>query len=86
VIKLGEKGSYIKARDIFYSIPSYPVEVKDPTGAGDLYAAGFLYSYLQGKHLTQCGKMGAFLASQVIKAEGTRFSEKKWSEIATLLH
>jgi sugar/nucleoside kinase (ribokinase family) len=86
VVKLGNRGSYIKKGDFVFSIPSYPVKLEDPTGAGDLYAAGFLYSYLHGKHLTQCGKMGAFMASQVIKTKGTRFSEEKWREIATMLH
>jgi len=85
VVKLGNRGSYIKQGDFVFSIPAYPVDVNDPTGAGDYYAAGFLYGHLQGKHLTHCGKLGTFMASQVLEETGARLSNEKWKRVFSCL-
>ena len=71
VLKLGAKGSIICNKGARYHIPPVPTVVKDTTGAGDYYAAGFLYSYLQNNSLEECGKGGAMLASKVIQKIGT---------------
>lgn len=47
-------------------------KVVDTTGAGDLYAAGFLSGYVQGKDMTTCGRMGAVAAAEVISHFGAR--------------
>ena len=47
-------------------------KVVDTTGAGDLYAAGFLYGYTQGKGLYDCGRIGALAAAEVISHYGAR--------------
>ncbi|MFP4603989.1 MAG: adenosine kinase [Bacteroidales bacterium] len=85
VIKLGEKGSMIQKGDEFYQIPSVPVEVVDNCGAGDLYAAGFLYGLFEDYHLTHCGKTGAFLASKVLQVKGGRLSFDTWREIRKMI-
>ena len=46
--------------------------VLDTTGAGDLYASGFLFGYSQGADLTTCGMYGAKAASQIISDYGAR--------------
>ncbi len=46
--------------------------VVDTTGAGDQFAAGFLYGLTRGKPLDQCGKLGAIAAAEVISHYGAR--------------
>ncbi len=47
-------------------------DLVDTTGAGDLYAAGFLYGYTQGRPLAQCGRLGSVAAAAVIGHLGPR--------------
>ena len=44
----------------------------DTTGAGDLYAAGFLYGYTRGMALAECGRIGSIAAGEVISHVGPR--------------
>jgi sugar/nucleoside kinase (ribokinase family) len=46
--------------------------VVDTTGAGDLYAAGFLFGYTQGADLAECGRLGSLAAAEVISHVGAR--------------
>jgi sugar/nucleoside kinase (ribokinase family) len=71
-ITLSEKGSVVVAGPETHEIPAHPVEVVDTTGAGDLYAAGFLYGYTTGRPLTVCGELGSLAASEVISHIGAR--------------
>jgi sugar/nucleoside kinase (ribokinase family) len=48
------------------------VKVVDTTGAGDAYAAGFLYAYTQGRDLATCGRLGGVMAAEVISHLGPR--------------
>ena len=56
-------------------------KVVDTTGAGDYYAAGFLYGLTCGYSLEKCSIIGSILASNVIQVVGTTLSKKKWDEI-----
>lgn len=68
-----EHGSVILAGDEVHVIDAHPVEqVVDTTGAGDLYAAGFLYGYTQGHDLARCGYLGSAAAAEVISHVGAR--------------
>ncbi len=68
-----EKGAVIVSGDEVHVIDAAPVsKVLDTTGAGDQYAAGFLYGYTQGKDLQTCGKIGAVTAAEVIQHYGAR--------------
>ncbi len=68
-----EKGAVIVSGDEVHVIDAAPVaKVLDTTGAGDQYAAGFLYGYTQGKDLQTCGKIGAITAAEVIQHYGAR--------------
>ncbi|HEX5946291.1 MAG TPA: adenosine kinase [Acidimicrobiales bacterium] len=71
-ITLSEKGSVVVAGAETYEIPAQPVEVVDTTGAGDLYAAGFLYGYTAGRPLDECGRLGSLAAAEVISHIGAR--------------
>src|SRR5678815_3022316 len=68
-----EKGSVVVNRDEVYVIDAVKgVKVVDTTGAGDAYAAGFLYSYAQGYDLAVCGRLGGAVAARVISQYGPR--------------
>ncbi|MFT4255282.1 MAG: adenosine kinase [Caulobacter sp.] len=68
-----EKGSVVAQGDSFHEISAFPVEkVVDTTGAGDQYAAGFLYGLSQGRSLADCGKLGSLAAAEVIAHYGPR--------------
>jgi sugar/nucleoside kinase (ribokinase family) len=73
VLTRSEKGSVIVTADAVHEVPAEPVdEVVDTTGAGDLYAAGFLHGYTQGLDLPVCGRLGAAAAAEVITHLGAR--------------
>ncbi|MFN3827957.1 MAG: adenosine kinase [Micavibrio sp.] len=73
VITRGEKGSVIIAGEKTVEIAAEPVEkVIDTTGAGDQYAAGFLYGYTKGMPLDVCGRLASMAAAEVISHMGPR--------------
>jgi sugar/nucleoside kinase (ribokinase family) len=68
-----EHGSVIASGGALHEISAYPVEkVVDTTGAGDQYAAGFLYGLSQGRALPVCGQLGSLAAAEVIAHYGPR--------------
>ncbi len=72
-ITRSEKGAVIIAGDKRITIKAEPVEtVVDTTGAGDQFAAGFLYGYTEGEDLATCGRYGAIAAAEVISHVGPR--------------
>ena len=72
-ITRSEHGSVIVQGDERYDIDAIDIdEVVDTTGAGDLYAAGFLHGYAHGKPLDVCGKLGSLAAGLVIQQIGPR--------------
>jgi len=85
VIKVGSEGSWIKKGNEIIKIGTIRVNLKDTTGAGDLYAAGFLYGYSQNKNLELCGQYGSLIAGKVIEIPGARMDNNTWNEIKTLI-
>jgi sugar/nucleoside kinase (ribokinase family) len=71
-ITMSEKGSVVVAGSETHEIPAHPVEVVDTTGAGDLYAAGFLFGYTSGRTLPECGRLGSLAAAEIISHIGAR--------------
>jgi sugar/nucleoside kinase (ribokinase family) len=67
-----EKGAVIVSGDQTHRVEAQKVDVVDTTGAGDAFAAGFLYGYTQGKPLDVCGRLGVALASEAISHYGAR--------------
>ena len=68
-----EKGSVIVDHEEVHVIDAAPVEhVVDTTGAGDLFAAGFLYGYTRGDGLAECGRLGSLAAAEIISHFGAR--------------
>lgn len=85
VIKVGPEGSMIKRGDELIRINAANVSLKDTTGAGDLYAAGFLYGYAMDLNLEVCGLLGSILAGHVIEIVGARMDQDKWKEIRDIV-
>jgi sugar/nucleoside kinase (ribokinase family) len=72
-ITCGSSGSRIITADEVITVDAEPVkEVVDTTGAGDLYAAGFLYGLTHGAELAECGRLGSLAAAEVISHVGAR--------------
>ncbi len=72
-ITRGAQGSVIVTGDGVVDVPAEPVDkVLDTTGAGDLFASGFLYGYTQGRALPECGRLGSIAAAEVISHVGAR--------------
>ncbi|NKB55437.1 MAG: adenosine kinase [Alphaproteobacteria bacterium] len=68
-----EKGSVIMSGDEVHVVDAEPTtQVIDTTGAGDQFAAGFLYGYTQGRSLAESGKLGGIAAAEVIAHYGAR--------------
>lgn len=72
-ITRSEKGSVILSGDDTFEVAAEPVaKVCDTTGAGDMYAAGFLYGYTRDKSLAECARIGSIAAAEVISHVGAR--------------
>ncbi|HJN36446.1 MAG: adenosine kinase [Prochlorococcus sp.] len=68
-----EKGSLVLSGDQRWDIEACKLApLVDTTGAGDLYAGGFLYGYTQGETLKRCGELGSLCAGQVVTQLGPR--------------
>lgn len=84
VVKIGKKGSLIKRGDEVVEIGCNNIDVVDTTGAGDMYAAGFLYGLINGYDLERCGTIGNHLAESIIQVIGAKMDESRWSEFKNL--
>ena len=70
VVKVGEKGSFICCGKEIIKVEAVKAKAIDTTGAGDSYAAGFLYGYCNKWSLEEAGKLGALLAAKVVEQKG----------------
>lgn len=69
----GEKGAIVLRGNETFAAPAAPIEkLVDTTGAGDLFAAGFLAGYTKGEPLDYCARLGALAASEIIQHFGAR--------------
>lgn len=81
-VTMSEDGAVILRGSERYQVDAIALEeLVDTTGAGDLFAAGFLYGYTQGRELKDCGKLGCLAAGTVIQQIGPR-PDKSLSELA----
>lgn len=82
VVKLGKEGSLIAQGDEVVKVQPRMVENPvDTTGAGDLWASGFLYGWLNGKGLEESGLFGSLLGSEAVQIMGASIPEVRWQEI-----
>lgn len=85
VVKTGPRGSLIKRGDKVYRVNPLEAKKIDTTGAGDLYASGFIYGLIKNYDLQKCGEIGTLLASNVIEVIGSKMPEEKWDYIKSQL-
>jgi len=81
VVKTGAEGSLIYTGGELHKIGIRPSKPIDTTGAGDMYAAGFLYGLVKGQPLETCGNIGAVLSGRVIEVLGAKLDESAWENI-----
>ncbi len=81
IVKTGKDGSLVKHGENIHKVEPIKANCIDTTGAGDLYAAGFLYGMAMGRTLDICGRFGSILAGNVIEHIGAKISEQRWEAI-----
>jgi sugar/nucleoside kinase (ribokinase family) len=81
VVKIGKKGSLVQYDGATIHEAAYEVQPVDTTGAGDLYASGFLYGVATGADMRVNARIGSLLASYVIQSLGAKIEEQDWKTI-----
>ncbi len=89
IVKLGPDGSMVQSGDEYYKIDAWDADTIDATGAGDIYAAGFLYAHAHGMPIKVCGEVGSIISSKVVEVIGPKVDVPRWKaakkEIRTLM-
>ena len=80
VVKVGKDGSWVRSGDEEHFIAPWPANPLDATGAGDTYAAGFLYAHALGMPLKVCGEVGSIIAAKVVEVIGTKIDIPRWRD------
>ena len=81
IVKLGKEGSLVKKGKEVYNIKGVLAKTVDTTGAGDMYAAGFLYGLTHDHNLKVCGNIGSHFAAKVVQQIGARLDKIDKEEI-----
>lgn len=85
VVKMGENGCFVSQAQEKIFQPAFDVDVIDTTGAGDLFASGFLHGYLSKQSLSECARYGTLVASFCIQSLGSEIDKTAWQTIKTQL-
>ena len=73
IVTRSEKGCVVASSDGVVAVPAFPIDrMVDTTGAGDLFAAGFLFGLVRGAGYENAGRLGALAAAEVIQHIGAR--------------
>lgn len=81
LVTLGREGALIGSHGQVFAVPAEGGKPMDTTGAGDNFAAGFLYGQSVGASLVQSARIGSMLAGYVIDVVGPQIPEDKWEQI-----
>ena len=84
-VKVGKEGAFIKHGAETVKVGAEIVTAVDTTGAGDLWASGFLYGFLNGKSLAEAGAIGAKVGAEVVKIMGAAIPDERWKIIRNSL-
>jgi len=81
IVKIGSKGSLILTNDQLTEVGIIKANSVDTTGAGDLYAAGFIYGFAHQASMETCGKIGSLLSGKVIENVGAKINSVHWPQL-----
>jgi sugar/nucleoside kinase (ribokinase family) len=81
IVKTGKEGSLIQRKNEKAKVGIIEAIAIDTTGAGDNYAAGFLYGLIKNLSLEKCGKIASLVSGKVVEVMGAKIPENKWAEI-----
>ncbi|KAL0477337.1 adenosine kinase [Acrasis kona] len=82
IVMMGSKGCWVKSGADKHRCPTKAIQDPvDTTGAGDLFASGFLYGYLQGYTLEQCARLGSLSGAEVVQVMGAEIPLEKYAKI-----
>jgi len=81
IVKVGKDGSFIKSGDKIVQVQPRPANCIDTTGAGDLYASGFLFGLANNYSLEVCGQIGSLISGNVVEVLGAKMSDEVWETI-----
>jgi len=86
VLKLGKRGSLVSCKGLVTKVdPVGELPPLDTTGAGDLWAAGFLYGLVHGYPIEKCGEIASTCGYEVCQVIGANIPEEGWERIRALL-
>jgi sugar/nucleoside kinase (ribokinase family) len=85
VVKVGKKGSLIKYKGNVVSEGITDNKRVDTTGAGDFYAAGFLYALANGMTVEKAAHYGKILSGNIIEVVGVKLTDQQWNNIKRML-
>lgn len=81
-VKVGKKGAFVASEGVVHEIaPLWVDQPVDTTGAGDLWAAGFLTGWLRGHDIPQSGRYGSLLGAEIVQVLGAAIPEARWSAV-----
>ncbi len=86
IVTMGERGGWVTGGASTFHFPAQSAQVIDTTGAGDLFASGFLHGYLQGHSLEQCAWYGSIIASHIVEVIGAELPAHRWETIRPLIN
>lgn len=81
IVKIGKDGSLIKMNGEITTIEPVDAVRRDTTGAGDIYASGFLYGLLNGYSAQKAGDLASFLSAKMIEYIGAKLPDEIWKEV-----
>lgn len=85
VVMVGSQGCWVGNENELLKHPAIPVKVIDTTGAGDLFASGFLHRYLDDQPLEACAELGVRVASEVIQVIGAEIPPDRWKALKKVI-
>jgi sugar/nucleoside kinase (ribokinase family) len=78
IVKIGKDGSMVKYKGEISKFGILGEGAIDTTGAGDLYASGFLFGLVKGYSMKKCAELGALLSGKVVEVLGAKVTEEGW--------
>lgn len=85
IVKVGKDGSYIQMNGQTTQVDPVEATRVDTTGAGDIYAAGFLYGYLNGMSAEETGRLASWLSARMIENVGAKLPDEVWAKVPEML-